>query len=158
MQTASDTATLKPAGLLVRLLAMFYDSLLLLSALLIATALALMVTKGTLSYHNPFFRTFLFLICFSFYAWFWLHGGQTLGMRAWKLQLRNLRPGPVSWWQVLLRVLVAIPSAALLGAGYLWLLVDKRKLTWHDRYSETCIVCLRDNPDQRTRSGLSKTD
>ncbi|MGB5717506.1 MAG: RDD family protein, partial [Gammaproteobacteria bacterium] len=74
----------RPAGLVVRLLAMFYDSLLLFSALLIATALALLVTKGTLSYHNPFFRTFLFLICFSFYAWFWLHGGQTLGMRAWR--------------------------------------------------------------------------
>jgi hypothetical protein len=48
---------------------MFYDSLLLLSALLIATAIALLVTRGSLHTHNPFFRTTLFLICFSFYAW-----------------------------------------------------------------------------------------
>ena len=142
MQTASDTATLKPAGLLVRLLAMFYDSLLLLSALLIATALALMVTKGTLSYHNPFFRTFLFLICFSFYAWFWLHGGQTLGMRAWRLRLQRFDGRAITIWQALLRFMVAIPSLAMGGMGLLWMLVDKDRLAVHDRISESTIVRL----------------
>ena len=142
MQTASDTATLKPAGLLVRLLAMFYDSLLLLSALLIATALALMVTGGTLSYHNPFFRTFLFLICFSFYAWFWLHGGQTLGMRAWRLRLQRFDGRAITIWQALLRFMVAIPSLAIGGLGLLWMLVDKDRLAVHDRVSESTIVRL----------------
>ena len=78
-----------------------------------------------------------------------MHGGQTLGMRAWRLQLRNLRPGPISWWQVLLRFLVALPSGLLLGLGYLWILVDRKHLSWHDRYSETCIVQLEKNPDAR---------
>ena len=78
-----------------------------------------------------------------------MHGGQTLGMRAWKLQLRNLRPGPVSWWQVLLRFLTAIPAGLLGGLGYLWLLVDRQHLCWHDRYSETTIVQLEENPDKR---------
>ncbi len=142
MQTTSDTATLKPAGLLVRLLAMFYDSLLLLSALLIATALALMVTGGTLSYHNPFFRTFLFLICFSFYAWFWLHGGQTLGMRAWRLRLQRFDGRAITIWQALLRFMVAIPSLAIGGLGLLWMLVDKDGLAVHDRVSESTIVRL----------------
>jgi uncharacterized RDD family membrane protein YckC len=142
MQTTSNTATSKPAGLLVRLLAMFYDSLLLLSALLIATAMALMVTKGTLSYHNPFFRTFLFLICFSFYAWFWLHGGQTLGMRAWRLRLQRLDGGPITPWQALLRFMVAIPSLAAAGLGLWWMLIDKDRLALHDRISESTIVRL----------------
>ena len=142
MQTTSNTATSKPAGLLVRLLAMFYDSLLLLSALLIATALALMVTKGMLSYHNPFFRTFLFLICFSFYAWFWLHGGQTLGMRAWRLRLQRLDGGPITPWQALLRFMVAIPSLAVAGLGLWWMLIDKDRLALHDRISESTIVRL----------------
>jgi uncharacterized RDD family membrane protein YckC len=142
MQTTGNTNTLKPAGLLVRLLAMFYDSLLLISALLIATALALMVTKGTLSYHNPFFRTFLFLICFSFYAWFWLHGGQTLGMRAWRLRLQRFDGRAITVWQALLRFLVAIPSLAAGGLGLLWMLVDKDRLAVHDRISESMIVRL----------------
>ncbi len=142
MQTTIDTATLKPAGLMVRLLAMFYDSLLLLSALLIATAIALMVTRGTLSYLNPFFRTLLFLICFSFYAWFWLHGGQTLGMRAWRLRLQRLDGGAITLWQALLRFMVAIPSLAACGLGLFWMLVDRDRLALHDRISESTIVRL----------------
>lgn len=142
MDKADNTPDYKPAGLLVRLVAMFYDALLLLSALLIATAIALLVTKGSLHTHNPFFRTTLFLICFSFYAWFWLHGGQTLGMRAWKLRLQNKDGRPITIWQALLRFLVAIPSLAFAGLGFLWMLIDKDKMTLYDRFSESVIVRL----------------
>ena len=142
MQTTVNKQDYKPAGLIVRLLAMFYDALLLFSALLIATALALLVTKGTLSYHNPFFRTFLFLVCYSFYAWFWLHGGQTLGMRAWRLRLQRLDGGPITPWQALLRFMVAIPSLAVAGLGLWWMLIDKDRLALHDRISESTIVRL----------------
>ena len=144
------TTQTRAAGLFRRLAALFYDSLLLLAIWFVATALLLPFTGGqALPANNPLLSTYLLFISVFFYGWFWRHGGQTLGMRAWKLQLRNLRDGPVSWWQVLLRVLVAIPSGVLFGAGYLWLLVDKRKLSWHDRYSETCIVQLEQNPHRR---------
>ena len=142
MQTTSDRQTYPPAGLFYRLVAIFYDALLLLSVLLIATALALLATKGTLHYHNPFFRTFLFLICFSFFTWFWLHGGQTLGMRAWRLRLQRLDGGPITLWQALLRFMVAIPSLALAGLGLLWMLVDREHLAVHDRISQSMIVRL----------------
>jgi len=142
MDKADNTPVYKPAGLLVRLVAMFYDALLLLSALMIATAIALFVTKGASLAHNPFFRTTLFLICFSFYAWFWLHGGQTLGMRAWKLRLQNKDGRPITIWQALLRFLVAIPSLAFAGLGFLWMLIDKDKMTLYDRFSESVIVRL----------------
>jgi len=142
MDKPENTPEYKPAGLLVRLVAMFYDALLLLSALLIATAIALIVTKGALHAHNPFFRTALFLTCFAFYAWFWLHGGQTLGMRAWRLRLQGLDGRPITIWQALLRFLVAIPSLALADLGFLWMLVDKDKMTWYDRFSESVIVRL----------------
>ena len=142
MDKPDNTPDYKPAGLLVRLVAMFYDALLLLSALLIATAIVLLVTRGNLHTHNPFFRTMLFLICFSFYAWFWLHGGQTLGMRAWKLRVQNIDGRPITIWQALLRFLVAIPSFAFAGLGFLWMLVDKDKMTWYDRFSESVIVRL----------------
>lgn len=121
---------------------MFYDALLLFSVLLFATAAALLVAKGSLDYHNPFFRTYLFLVCFLFYAWFWMHGGQTLGMRAWRLRVQRFDGSPITLWQVLLRFLAAIPAWALLGLGYLWILVDKDKLALHDRFSESVIVRL----------------
>jgi uncharacterized RDD family membrane protein YckC len=146
MLTAANEHTYTPAGLIVRLLAMFYDALLLFSALLIATALSLLVTEGTLSYHNPFFRTFLFLICFSFYAWFWLHGGQTLGMRAWRLRLQRPDGQPITVWQALLRFMAAIPSLLPAGLGLFWMLVDRDRMAVHDRISESVIVRLPSNP------------
>jgi uncharacterized RDD family membrane protein YckC len=142
MDKAGETQHQPPAGLFYRLVAMFYDALLLLSVLLVATALALLLTKGTLHYHNPFFRTFLFLICFSFYAWFWLHGGQTLGMRAWRLRVQRPDGRPITIWQALLRFLVAIPSLALGGIGFFWMLIDRDKMTWYDRFSESVMVRL----------------
>jgi uncharacterized RDD family membrane protein YckC len=142
MSDPGKTPTYEPAGLVRRLVAMFYDTLLLLSLLLVATALVLLITQGTLHYHNPFYRSFLFFICFFFYAWFWTHGGQTLGMRAWHLRVQRLDGRPITLWQALLRFLVAIPSWALLGLGYLWILIDRDKLAWHDRFSESTIVRL----------------
>ncbi len=135
-----------PAGLFRRLAALLYDSLLLLAVLFIATAILLPLTDGAAFSHNPFLTTYLLFISFFFYSWFWMHGGQTLGMRSWKLQLRNINPGPITLWQALLRFMVAIPSLLLLGTGYLWMLIDRDKLTWHDRYSETRIVQLDKNP------------
>jgi len=136
----------KPAGLFHRLAALFYDSLLLLAVMFIATAILLPFTDGEAIGHNPFLTTYLLFISFFFYSWFWMHGGQTLGMRSWKLQLQNINPGPISLWQALLRFMVAIPSTLLLGIGYLWMLIDRDQLTWHDRYSETRIVQLDKNP------------
>jgi uncharacterized RDD family membrane protein YckC len=130
------------AGMFRRLLAMFYDTLLLLSALLVATALVMMVTRGTLSYHNPYYKTLLFLICFSFHSWFWLHGGQTLGMRAWRLRVQNHSGGPISIWQALLRFMVAIPSLAAGGLGFLWMLIDRERMTLYDRASKSVMVVL----------------
>jgi len=130
------------AGLFRRLIAMFYDALLLLSVLLFATVLAMLLTRGTLHHHNPFFRTYLFMIWFAFFAWFWTHGGQTLGMRAWGLRVQRLDGRPITLWQALLRFLLAIPSLVLGGLGFLWLLVDRNRMTLYDRFSESVVVRL----------------
>jgi uncharacterized RDD family membrane protein YckC len=142
MNAPADQRAFEPAGLFRRLMAMCYDVLLLLSLLLAATALALLVTRGMLDYHHPLFRTYLFLVCFWFYAWFWTHGGQTLGMRAWRLRVQRLDGRPITLWQALLRFLAAIPSWAVFGLGFLWMLVDKDHMAVHDRISESVIVRL----------------
>ncbi len=142
----------KPASLMRRLAALFYDSLLLLAIWFIATAILLPLTGGeAIKASNPLLSSYLLFLGFFFYGWFWTHGGQTLGMRAWRLQLGNLRTGPITWIQALLRFMVALPAGLLLGLGYLWMLVDKQKLTWHDRYSETRVIQLKENPHRRIR-------
>ena len=84
------------------------------------------------------------LVAFVFYGWFWTHGGQTLGMRAWKLKLVRQDGETVTWLQALFRFCYAILSWIPFGAGYLWMLVDKQKMSWHDRASKTYIIDLKE--------------
>ena len=123
-----------PAPLWRRLFAATYDTLLLLGLWLAATFTAwaishLLGAEGALP--PEFMRAYLFAITFAFHGWFWTHGGQTLGMRAWRIQLRLVDGGELRWPTAMLRFAVAIPSWALV-AGVLWCLIDRRSRSWHD--------------------------
>ena len=143
MPNSSDTSeiTVSNAGVLVRFVAMAYDGLLILGLWFVIGLLFVAINGGEqVDTRNPFLPSALFIVTFWFYAHFWRRGGQTLGMRAWRLRLLNQNSGPLTLMQCMVRFLVAIGSLAVLGLGYLWLLVDKDKLTWHDRYSETRVI------------------
>ncbi|MCW9023192.1 MAG: RDD family protein [Gammaproteobacteria bacterium] len=106
------------AGPLRRILAMSYDSLLLIAVLLLAMALITpLLGENSKPSHNPFVSSYLVSVTFFFFAWFWTHGGQTLGMRSWKLRLELEDGQPMTLWHALLRFLTAIPSWSLFGLG-----------------------------------------
>ena len=148
--TEPTETKLRYAGLFRRLFAICYDCFLLIAILFIVSGIATALNDGRAVEPGdtlyPIFVVLVFGLSYLYFSWFWTHGGQTLGMRSWKLQLRNLREGPITWLQVLLRIMTALPAGLLFGLGYLWMLVDRQKLTWHDRYSETCVVQLEENP------------
>ncbi len=138
-----ENTPLPHCGLMRRLAAILYDSLLLAAILFLAGLPAAPILGEAPSFVAILlFRFYLLLIIFAFFAWFWSHGGQTLGMRAWRIRLQNRNPGPVSLWQLMLRFIVATFSWLAFGLGFLWSLIDKEKLTWHDRYSMTELVVL----------------
>ena len=139
----SQETALPHCGLLRRLAAILYDSILLAAVLFFASLLATPLLGDHPSAGMLLaFRLYLVLIMFAFFAWFWSHGGQTLGMRAWRIRLHNRMPGPISLWQLMLRFIVATSSWLFFGIGFLWSLFDKDKLTWHDRFSMTELVEL----------------
>jgi uncharacterized RDD family membrane protein YckC len=137
----SAAASPPAAGLLRRLAAIVYDSLLLVGVLFAATLAALALRGGTaFAPGDPLFTAYLLTVVAGFFGWFWTHGGQTLGMRAWKLRLVALDRSPVTWRQALLRAAAALLSAVCLGLGYLWVAVDPERRAWHDRVSGTRVV------------------
>jgi len=141
MPALDDAAAPQPAGLIRRLAAMVYDGLVLLAIELLATVLVLPLAQGdAIVAGNDLFRAYLVVVAFLFFGWFWTHGGQTLGMRAWRVTVVDRDGGPVSWGQAAARFGGAILSALPLGLGYLWLLLDRERLTWHDRLSGTRLV------------------
>lgn len=135
-------------GLARRLAALLYDSLLLVALWLATGALFLAISGGQLTAPDrPLwllygYRLALLGVTFGFYGWFWTHGGQTLGMRAWRLKLVSTDGGPVGWPAALRRFLAACVSLAALGLGFLWVVLDREHCAWHDRLSGTRMLLL----------------
>jgi uncharacterized RDD family membrane protein YckC len=142
------TYPLPAPSLLRRLAAFFYDCLLLTALWMVTGALVLAASSGQLADpHRPAwllyaFRSLLLLVPALFFSWFWTHGGQTLGMRAWRLKVVSADGGAVTWKAAGQRLAAACLSAALLGLGFLWVLVDRDRQAWHDRLSGTRLVVL----------------
>jgi uncharacterized RDD family membrane protein YckC len=126
--------------------AVVYDALLLLAVLFLATALLLPFNAGeAFTSGQIFYPAYLFAISFGFYGWFWTHGGQTLGLRAWKLKLLTPDQKPISWRQAFLRFSAALLSWTLFGLGFMWIMIDKKKYSWHDHLSKTALFLQSDN-------------
>ncbi|MDO8706736.1 MAG: RDD family protein [Sulfuricaulis sp.] len=146
------TAELPPPGFLRRLGAMLYDGLLLLAILFMLSYPYVWLTGGK----NPgmivktAYQIYLLAICFFFYAGFWTHGGQTLGMRTWRIKLVRNDGAPMTWIDAFKRFVFALLSLLCLGLGFFWVLYDRNKLAWHDRLSGTRLIRL---PTSKTNSG-----
>lgn len=150
--------TTQSPTLLRRLSAIIYDGFLMLAVLFVASAPLLLMSGNTQHTVNnydimvelqPFFhsdaelwayRAYLLAVMMLFFTGFWYTRGQTLGMRAWRLRLQSLSGNAVTFQQCLVRWLAAWLSFGCLGLGYLWVWVDKDRLSWHDRLSHTQMV------------------
>ena len=130
-----------PAGLPRRLASMAYDCLVLAGVLMVAAFPVVVLARNALP-HSPWralFQGYLLLVAIIYFGGFWVHGGQTPGMRAWRLTLTTPAGQGVSWKQALLRLLAAVLSSLPAGLGWLWMLIDPQGLTWHDRMSGTRV-------------------
>jgi uncharacterized RDD family membrane protein YckC len=125
-----------------RLAAMFYDGLLLFAIIFIAATPVVIIAGGEASpaIKSPWFTLYLYTISFFFFGWFWTHGGQTLGMRSWKIRAIQNDDQPLGWDSALMRYLLATISLTLFGLGFIWILFDKNNLAWHDQISKTRII------------------
>ena len=56
--------------------------------------------------------TSLFVTSVSFYVWFWTHGGQTLGMKTWRIKLISDNTQGISREQAIKRYFTALFSWA----------------------------------------------
>ena len=78
----------------------------------------------------------------GFHVVFWVRGGQTVGMRAWRVRVVGEDGGPLTVRGALLRYGAAWLSAVPLGLGFLWSLWDAQGRAWHDRWSGSRLVKL----------------
>ena len=151
--TSTDKASTPPTqrSALVgwRLLALFYDFWPVLALwMVVSTAFTLGYTF--LGHHDPHQNIppfsplwwLLWFVCWAIAGVYattsWRRGGQTLGMRPWRLRLTSSSDEAApSWSQLWSRYAVGTLSLSLGGLGFWWAWFDRERLTWHDRLSGT---------------------
>jgi uncharacterized RDD family membrane protein YckC len=124
-----------------------YDGFLLIAILFIVTGIATVLNDGKAiepddSYY-PLFVTIVFILIYLYFAWFWAHGGQTLGMKTWRIRLVPVDGQEIGWKTSTIRFLAAIVSWGIFTIGYLWSLLDRKNHCWHDMISRTELRDLR---------------
>jgi uncharacterized RDD family membrane protein YckC len=143
LKASTDHGHGPTAGVFRRLAAGCYDALLLGALWMLATLLVVAfrggepVPPGNLGYQG-----LLVLTTLAFFIVFWMRGGQTLGMRAWRLKLERESGEPLDLRTALLRFAAGLLSILAGGLGLLWLWVDRDELTWHDRLAGTRVIVL----------------
>ena len=70
----------------------------------------------------------------------WKRGGQTLGMRPWRIRVVAADGGVPTRGALWLRYAVGVLSLLAAGLGFWWAWIDRDRLAWHDRASATRIV------------------
>ena len=131
------------AGLFRRLAAILYDSLLIIAMWLITTLLLVAFINDGAALQGPLFQFGLYFEACLFYSYFWRLRGQTLGMQVWKIKLISPNLQTLSWQECFARLFFALVSVSMLGLGFIWMLFDPERLTWHDRASGTRVVLLK---------------
>ncbi|MER2494055.1 RDD family protein [Catenovulum sediminis] len=150
----STSPITKRAGFVRRLGAWVYDALIITALMLLASSLALAFIYALNSMQlielpmgmdvseyartNWLYRFYLIFCFFGFYIWFWRRGGQTAGMKTWRLQLRSLDGDKLTHLQCILRLIFS-----LFGLSNLWVIFPwSKKRALHDIMSGTEVVVL----------------
>jgi uncharacterized RDD family membrane protein YckC len=127
------------APLARRLGALLYDALLLL-ALLFAFTLLLIIARGGRALPPITIWCEACLVAFAFCGLSWTRGGQTVGMKAWRIRVVARDAGSLDWPRAALRFFASWLSLLPAGLGYWWALVDRERCCWHDRLSGTRVI------------------
>lgn len=146
---------------------MLYEAMLMFGVLFISGWLfAALLEQRHALYLRTVLQDWLFLVIGLYFVWFWIHGGQTLAMKTWRIRLETsdgkeltvkraigryllswlwIVPGLAAAWALGAKnwMLVLIPAANIL----LWALsiyLDPQRQFLHDRLAGTRIVGVAD--------------
>jgi uncharacterized RDD family membrane protein YckC len=133
-----------PVSLGLRLTALIYDLLPLLGLWFLAGVIGVAITGGAFDAHRLdhkiLMQTLLLAFSAGYFVISWSRGGQTIGMRAWKMRLTMQDGSCLAWPRALLRFFLACVSLVLLGIGFWWSLFDPQRRSLHDIVCDTRMI------------------
>jgi uncharacterized RDD family membrane protein YckC len=121
------------AGFWVRFGALLVDLL----VLLIPSIILLLIFKQGAAYQA--ISTLMSLAYFTYFEGG--PSGQTIGKKVLGIRVYDFRQGgSIGYGRGLLRQIGKYISGFVFGLGYLWMLWDKEKQTWHDKIAGSVVV------------------
>jgi uncharacterized RDD family membrane protein YckC len=124
-----------------RLGALVYDLLVVAGVVMLSSFLLIAARGGAAVQPGAaWFQTLVVLQLAGYFIYFWTRGGQTPGMRTWRIRVERLYGGRLSAAQAGWRLLAGIATGALLGAAILWALASKNGQGLHDLAARTRVV------------------
>jgi len=128
------------AGVFRRLAAGCYDLLLLVAVWMLVTLIIVATRHGEpVPAGEPAYQLLLLATAALFFVTSWVRGGQTLGMRAWRLRVETRSGEALDLQTAILRFIAGMCTG---GLGLLWVWIDRDSLAWHDRISGTRVVVV----------------
>lgn len=119
-----SAATLPRAGFWVRLAAMGIDGV------LIGLITGMMLHGGPLMFPG----------LAAYAAAMWKFKGTTIGGIICGLKVVRLDDRPLDWPTAIVRALGCFLSMAIMGLGFIWVVYDSEKQSWHDKIAGTTVV------------------
>jgi uncharacterized RDD family membrane protein YckC len=91
------------------------------------------------------------LIALVYYTYFEGSGaGQTIGKKLVGIRVIDFNTGgPIGYGRAALRYVGSFVSAFAILLGYLWMLWDSEKQTWHDKWSSSVVVPVSSYPVEK---------
>jgi uncharacterized RDD family membrane protein YckC len=144
MSTDRSVATTRPwprSSFWIRFLAALIDGLL------------LGIVNGLVGRGEPDAGTYFIGLAISLAYFTYFEGsrsGQTIGKRASGIRVVDINGGgPIGHNRAVVRWLARFLSTIVFFLGYLWMLWDPEKQTWHDKLAGSVVVANADFPAER---------
>ncbi|MGH8050821.1 MAG: RDD family protein [Arenimonas sp.] len=139
--TPTQRQSAYPAHLGWRILAIIYDGLPLIAILFFSSIVLLLAHGGKPAIPGTAWSFFTILVYWSIVGCYavisWQRGGQTMGMRPWRLMVVNQDGKSAQLTPLCLRYAIVSLSG---GLTLLWCLLDSQKRGLHDIASNTLMV------------------
>ncbi len=87
--------------------------------------------------NNPYWLAYLIVGTSIYYLYCWVKGGQTVGMRTWRIQLVKSDGSLLGWKDSMIRAFLSCG-----GLANLWSFLDEDYRGWHDIAVDAYVVQL----------------
>ncbi|MBI2019820.1 RDD family protein [Candidatus Daviesbacteria bacterium] len=86
------------------------------------------------------FPLLVYVLMLAYATWMLGAYGATIGKMVMKIKVTKENGSKLTYSNALVRELSKLLSGIVFGLGYLWMIWDSKKQTWHDKIAKTVVV------------------